>query len=132
MRGKLVHSSTVSAQMPTTYLPRQVSGMMTLRKKYSKVIEKLDAHFKVRRNVIFERARFNKRDQLESESAEEYITALYSLVETCDYGTMKDEMLRDRLVVGVHDAKVSKNSSDEGRPDARGSQKDYPAERSCA
>ena len=77
------------------------------RKKYSKVIEKFDAHFKVRRNVIFERARFNKRDQLESESAEEYITALYSLVETCDYGAMKDEMLRDRLVVGIRNAKVS-------------------------
>ena len=77
------------------------------RKKYSKVIEKLDAHFKVHRNVIFERARFNKRDQSENESAEEYITALYSLIETCEYGPMKDEMLRDRLVVGIRDAKVS-------------------------
>lgn len=77
------------------------------RKKYSKVIEKFDAHFRVRRNVIFERARFNKRDQLESESAEEYITALYSLVETCEYGDMKDEMLRDRLVVGIRNEKVS-------------------------
>ena len=66
------------------------------RKKYSKVVEKFDVHFKVRRNVIFEHARFNKCDQLESELAEEYITALYSLVETCDYGTMKDEMLQDR------------------------------------
>ena len=58
------------------------------RKNYSKVIEKFDVHFKVRCNVIFERARFNKQDQLESESAEEYITALYSLIETCDYGAM--------------------------------------------
>ena len=77
------------------------------RKKYSEVVAKLDAHFKVRRNVIFERVRFNKRNQLENETAEEYITALYSLVETCDYGTMKDELLRDRLVVGVRNTKVS-------------------------
>ena len=35
------------------------------RKKYAKVMEKFDEHFKVRRNVIFERVRFNKRDQLE-------------------------------------------------------------------
>ena len=35
------------------------------RKKYNKVIEKFDSHFQVRRNLIFERARFNKRDQLE-------------------------------------------------------------------
>ena len=55
--------------------------------------------------MIFERALFNKCDQLESESAEEYIT-LYSLVEMCDYGAMKDEMLQDRLVVGIRNAKV--------------------------
>ena len=79
------------------------------RKKYAQVVAKLDAHFKVRRNVIFERARFNKRNQLENESAEEYITTLYSLVETCEYGGMKDELLRDRLVVGIRDAKVSEN-----------------------
>ena len=57
------------------------------RKKYSKVMEKLDEHFKVRRNVIFE------RDQHEGKSAEEYITALYSLVETCNYGALKEQML---------------------------------------
>ena len=28
-----------------------------------------------------------------------YITCLYSLIETCEYGTSKEEMLRDRLVV---------------------------------
>ena len=32
---------------------------------------------------------------------------MYSLVETCEYGDMKDEMLRDRLVVGIRNAKVS-------------------------
>ena len=77
------------------------------RKKYGKVIEKFDAHFKVRRNIIFERARFNKRDQREGESVEEYITALYSLIETCEYGALKEELLRDRLVVGIRDSKVS-------------------------
>ena len=80
------------------------------RKKYSEVVAKLDAHFKVRRNVIFERARFNNPNQRENESAEEYITVLYSLVETCDYGIMKDELLRDRLVVGIHNAKVSETT----------------------
>ena len=30
------------------------------RKKYAKVLEKFDQHFDVRKNVIFERARFNK------------------------------------------------------------------------
>ena len=38
------------------------------RKDYSKVIAKFDSFFKVRRNVIFERAPFNRRSQLPGES----------------------------------------------------------------
>jgi len=77
------------------------------RKNYDAVVDKFDSFFKVRRNVIYERARFNRRDQMEGESAEKYITCLYSLVETCEYGTLKEEMLRDRLVVGIRDLAMS-------------------------
>ena len=48
------------------------------------MLEKFNEHFDVRMNVIFERARFNKRNQLDSETAEEYITALYSLIDSCE------------------------------------------------
>ncbi len=68
---------------------------------------KLDGFFKVRRNVILERARFNCRCQREGESAEQYITVLYSLVETCKFGALRDEMLRDRIVVGIRDTALS-------------------------
>ena len=40
---------------------------------------------------------------------EEYITTLYSLIETCNYGDLKDELLRDRLIVGIRDAKLSES-----------------------
>lgn len=77
------------------------------RLSYDRVMEKLDEFFKVRRNKIYERAQFNRRDQKKGESAETYITELYKLVESCEYGTMKDELLRDRLVVGIADKKLS-------------------------
>ena len=77
------------------------------RRSYNAVIAKYDEYFQVRRNVIFERARFNRRCQREGESAEEYITVLYSYVETCAYGNLKEEMLRDRLVVGIKDTALS-------------------------
>ena len=32
---------------------------------------------------------------------------LYRLAESCDYGDLKDEMIRDRLVVGIRDAVLS-------------------------
>ena len=77
------------------------------RKQYAPVLKKFDDFFKVRKNTIFERARFNRRNQLDGKTAEIYITVLYGLIENCDYGAMQDEMLRDRLVVGIRDQALS-------------------------
>ena len=77
------------------------------RKVYETVLDKFDSFFKVRRNVIFERARFNRRNQHEDETAEKYIMELYGLAESCDYGALRDEMICDRLVVGIRDAALS-------------------------
>ena len=75
------------------------------RKDYKKVMEKLDKFFKVRRNVIFERAKFSRHDQLPEETA---ITALYGMIDACEYEELfKEEMLRDRLVVGIRDKALS-------------------------
>ena len=77
------------------------------RKVYDSVINKFDQFFKVRKNVIFERAKFNRRCQGDTESAEQFITSLYNLVEDCDYGELKDQMIRDRIVVGIRDRALS-------------------------
>jgi len=77
------------------------------RQKYSSVLKKLDEFFQVRKNTIFERARFNRRDQLDGESADEYIAVLHSLAEDCEYGALKGELIRDRLVVGIRDTALS-------------------------
>ena len=45
-------------------------------KKYSVVNEKFEGHFVKRRNVIFERAKFNSRKQDAGESVDTFITAL--------------------------------------------------------
>lgn len=69
---------------------------------------KFEGFFKVRKNMIFERAHFNRRNQLEGETSEKYITGLYQLVDSCEYGDLKEEMLRDRHVVGILDQELSK------------------------
>ena len=76
-------------------------------KKYSTVKEKFETFFVKRRNVIYERARFNMRRQEEGESVAAFINDLYVLVEHCEYGPLQDEMVRDRLVVGLRDSKLS-------------------------
>jgi len=63
------------------------------RKRYDSVIAKFDAFFKVRKNIIFEQARFNRRNQKEGESVEQFITSLYNLAKYCEYGDIKGEMI---------------------------------------
>ena len=77
------------------------------RENYETVKTKFDSHFVQRRNVIFERARFNRRRQEEGEPVESFITALYSLAEHCGYGNLHDEMIRDRIVVGIRNNSLS-------------------------
>ena len=83
------------------------------RKKYETMMAKFDAFFQVRRNVIFERAKFNKRVQLDGETAEQFITALYTLAKTCNYGSLKDQMIRDKIVVGIWNKLLSKRMQGE-------------------
>ena len=77
------------------------------RNEYECVKSKFDEHFVPRRNVIFERAKFNIRRQEESEYVDAYITDLYTLAEHCDYGALYNEMIRDRIVVGIRNRALS-------------------------
>ena len=73
-------------------------------KKYKTVKEKFDENFIWRRNVIYERAKFNQRKQEPQGSVDSFITPLHCLAEHCSYGELYDEMIRDRIVVGLRDA----------------------------
>ena len=71
---------------------------------YDKVKRKFDSHFVKKTN---ERAKFNTRCQEKDESIDTFVTALHNLAQHCDYKDLHDEMIRDRLVVGLRDAKLS-------------------------
>ncbi|RVE55527.1 hypothetical protein OJAV_G00235410 [Oryzias javanicus] len=68
---------------------------------------RLDAHFVARRNIIFERAKFNQRQQEMGETVDSFHTALQCLAEHCGYGALHSEMVRDRFVVGLKDKRLS-------------------------
>ena len=74
-------------------------------KKYTKVKEKFDQHFIIKRNVIFERAKFNMRKQEPSEPVDAFITDLYCLSEHCEFWALREQLIRDRIVVGFSLAK---------------------------
>ena len=76
-------------------------------KKYKTVKDKFDDYFMVRRNTIHKRMKFNRQCQGETESVDEFITDLYALAKYCEYGGLHDELIRDRIVVGIRDAQLS-------------------------
>ena len=47
------------------------------------------------------------RRQEEGESVDSFITSLYRLAEHCNYRDLHNEMIRDRIVVGLRDAALS-------------------------
>ncbi len=74
---------------------------------YDVVKGKFNSHFVKRTNVIYERAMFNRRIQEEGEAVDVFITALYAQAEKCAYGALKEEMIRDKIVVGIRDTGLS-------------------------
>ena len=74
---------------------------------FDEVKTALNSYFAARRNVIVERARFNRRRQNPGEFVDTFIQDLYRFAENCEYGTLKDELIRDRIIVGVLDDTLS-------------------------
>jgi len=65
------------------------------------------AYFTPKKNVIHLRSMFHARTQKPEESIETFIRELYRLSDHCEFGTGKDNTLRDRLVVGLIDKELS-------------------------
>ena len=72
---------------------------------YDRVKGKFENHFVKKRNTIYERAKFNIRRQEKDESVDAFVTALHNLAQHCDYKDLHDEMIRDRLVVGLRETR---------------------------
>ena len=73
------------------------------RKKYDTVKSKLEGHFIIKRNAIFERAKLNLQFQKENESVDNFITDLFPLAQHCNYGILHDEIVHDCVVLGLKD-----------------------------
>ena len=75
--------------------------------KIKPVLEQFADYCEPRKNVPFERYRFNKRTQEASELYDQYRTALCKLDEGCEFSTITpEEILRDRFLFGISDHKV--------------------------
>ena len=76
-------------------------------KKYSVMKDKFESYFVKRKNIIYQRVNFNAREQEDGESVDTFITSLYSLAEKCVFVNLYDDMIRDRIIVGIKDTVLS-------------------------
>ena len=71
------------------------------------VLQKFDQFCAPRTQVIYERYRFNNRNQEPGENVSTYLTELRTIARNCAHDTITpDEILRDRLVLGIRDDRV--------------------------
>ena len=67
------------------------------------LISALNNHYKPQVIVIYERFKFYRRCQENHESVTSFVAALKSLASTCEFEGKLEEMLRDKLVMGLRE-----------------------------
>ena len=74
----------------------------------------MNEHKNPKPNLISERFKFNSRNRAENKTISEYMAELRRLTQYCDYGTVLNDMLRDRLVCGVNHSHIQRKLLSEG------------------
>ena len=70
-------------------------------KKVDTIMAKFEAYCNPRKNVTWERHVFNTRNQQPGETIDQYVTDLRTKAKTCEFGTLTDSLIRDRIVGGI-------------------------------
>ena len=89
---------------------REVYNTWNLSEEEKDKTEPLFTRFKEycepRKNLTVIRHKFNSRFQSNSETADQFITDLQILSKDCEFGLLKDELIKDRIVCGVASQEV--------------------------
>ena len=70
---------------------------------FNKVIQCFENYARPKKNVVVERYIFNSRVQEPGEPFDSFVTDLKKLVKTCEFKEHADSLIRDRIVLGIHD-----------------------------
>lgn len=74
--------------------------------KWEKVLKKFENYCMPKRNVTFEGHKFFTRSQHEHETTDQYATKLRNRATSCDFGDLKDSLIRDRIICGIVNSMV--------------------------
>ena len=71
--------------------------------KIAPLIAKFEDYCSPKKNVTFERFKFNSRSQKETENVDQFATELKTMAKNCNYGDLEDGLVRDQIVFGIMD-----------------------------
>ena len=79
------------------------------RKDVNKILGYLENHLVGKVNEIYESYRFFSRQQEEFESISAYVTAVHALASTCNFGDLRERLIRDRIVCGIRNKALQRS-----------------------
>ena len=79
------------------------------KKNIEKVLELFQSYCVGETNVTYERYLFNARVQESGEAFESFVSSLRQLSLSCNFGAMREEMIKDRIVIGVADTQLRRS-----------------------
>ena len=79
------------------------------KKNYTgEILSKFQTHCVGETNETYERYTFNSRNQEPGKTSDSYLKAFRTLAKTCNFGTLEDNLIRDRIVIGISDNATKK------------------------
>ena len=76
------------------------------REDYDVIVQKFEEYCSPKRNETYERYVFRTRLQLEDEPFEQFLRDVLLKSQYCNFGELKNSMVRDQLVCGTKDSKL--------------------------
>ena len=75
--------------------------------QFNTVVRKFTELCVPRKSVIYERYVFHTRVKGEGETIDSFTTDLRLKSQSCEFGSLQDSLIRDRVVVGIRDSKIN-------------------------
>ena len=74
------------------------------KKDSEKILDALTSHFIPQKHLLFERVKFGFANQTDRETIDQYVVRLRQLAESCEFESLRESLIRDRLVIGTRDS----------------------------
>lgn len=107
-RGSKEKSAFLVVIGPTTYglLRNLVSPAKPGDKSYEDLVKILKDHFNQPPSKTVQRSGFNSQFRKADETVATFVAELRALAEFCNFGTLLEDMIQDRLICGISDTEI--------------------------